>query len=124
MARDGDVDLFVIDGGQTGCSLRPVPGERTTATRVPIRTLDTYAAGHRLGRVDFVKMDIEGGERDALIGGEALFHRASPVLLVEIEPAHVAHWGYQARDIFELVASWGYEWQPSGGNYLARPKAL
>lgn len=122
-AADGVADLFVVDGNQTGCnSLRPVPGERLATARVPLRRLDAYAEAHGIDRVDFVKMDIEGGERDALLGGEALFRRTRPALLVEIEPARIAPWGYDPSEIFELVASWGYEWQPGGiGNYLARP---
>jgi FkbM family methyltransferase len=123
-AVDGEVDLFVVETNQTGCnSLRRVPGERAIATRVPIRRLDAYAAERGIDRVDFVKMDIEGGERDALLGGEALFRRTRPALLVEIEPARIAPWGYDPREIFELVASWDYEWEPGGGgNYLARPR--
>jgi len=123
-AVDGEVDLFVVETNQTGCnSLRRVPGERAMATRVPIRRLDAYAAERGIDRVDFVKMDIEGGERDALLGGEALFRRTRPALLVEIEPARIAPWGYDPREIFELVASWDYEWEPGGGgNYLARPR--
>src|SRR5262245_31437303 len=66
-AVDGEVDLYIVDTHQTGCnSLRRVPGEHAAATRVPIRRLDAYAAEHGIDRVDFVKMDIEGGERDAL----------------------------------------------------------
>ncbi|HMD37359.1 MAG TPA: FkbM family methyltransferase [Vicinamibacterales bacterium] len=123
-AVDGEVDLFVVETNQTGCnSLRRVPGEHAVAARVAIRRLDAYAADHGIDRVDFVKMDIEGGERDALLGGEALFRRTRPALLVEIEPARIAPWGYDPREIFELVASWGYEWEPGGGgNYLARPR--
>src|SRR5436190_22755685 len=125
-AVDGEVDLFIVDTNQTGCnSLRSVPGEHAVPTRVPIRRLDAYAAEHGLDRVDFVKMDIEGGERDALVGAEGLFRRTRPALLVEIEPARIAPWGYEPREIFELVAGWGYEWEPAGrGNYLARPKAV
>ena len=122
-SADGEADLFVVDTNQTGCnSLRPVPGEHAVTTRVPVRSLDSYAAEHGIERVDFVKMDIEGGERDALRGGEQLFRRCRPVLLVEIEPARIAPWGYEPREIFEMIAGWGYEWQPAGsGNYLARP---
>jgi FkbM family methyltransferase len=124
-ADNGECDLFVVDTHQTGCnSLREIPGEHAVRARVPIRRLDAYAAEHAIDRVDFVKMDIEGGERDALLGGEALFRRTRPALLVEIEPARIAPWGYDPREIFELVASWGYEWEPGGvGNYLARPIA-
>lgn len=62
------------------------------ANRVPICRLDVYAARHQLWRIDFVKIDVEGGERDALRGAEELFRRDRPVLMCEIEPARVTPW--------------------------------
>jgi FkbM family methyltransferase len=125
-AADGEVELFVVDGSQTGCnSLRPPPGERVQAARVPIRRLDDYAERSELPRIDFVKIDVEGGERDVLRGGEQLFRCDRPMLLCEIEPARIAPWNYSPQEIFDLVTSWNYEWSPiAPGNYLARPRAL
>ena len=77
----------------------------------------------RLPRVDFVKVDVEGGERDVLRGGEQLFRRDRPLLMCEIEPARIAPWNYTPSEIFDLVGGWGYEWSPiAPGNYLARPR--
>jgi FkbM family methyltransferase len=137
-AVDGEVDLFVVDGHETGCnSLRLPPGEQVRPSRVPVCRLDTYAAHHDLTRVDFVKIDVEGGERDALLGAEQLFRRARPFLMCEIEPARIAPWHYDPREIFELVQSWDYRWFAIGadgavpmsgvpescnGNYLATSK--
>ena len=136
-AVDGEVDLFVVEGTETGCnSLRPPPGEMARANRVPVCRLDTYATRHGLTRVDFIKIDVEGGERDVLRGAEQLFRSARPLLLCEIEPARIAPWRYHPREIFELVQSWDYRWFAIGaaglvamsgtpescnGNYLARP---
>lgn len=125
-AVEGEVDLFVVDGKQTGSnSLRPPPGESVRAARVPICRLDAYVTRHRLGRIDFVKVDVEGGERDVLRGAAALFGRDRPVLMCEIEPARIAPWNYDPREIFDLVSAWNYVWSPiSPGNYLARPNPI
>lgn len=47
--------------------------------RVPVRTIDSY----ELKRLDFVKLDLEGSEPDALLGGLSTFRRCRPVLYVE-----------------------------------------
>jgi FkbM family methyltransferase len=138
-ADDGEVDLFVVEGHETGCnSLRQPHGERVRALRVPMCRLDTYVERHAIDRVDFIKMDIEGGERDALRGAAHLFARYRPVVLCEIEPARIAPWGYDPREILALLEASGYEWftldaegglsplrdAPGSlsGEYVARPR--
>jgi len=138
-SEDGEVELLVVEGLETGCnSLRKPPGQRVRGTRVPITRLDTYVERHAIGRVDFIKMDIEGAERDALRGARALFERDRPVLLCEIEPARIEPWGYDPHEIFDALDSLRYDWfsldaegrpvavrdrsAPPSGEYVARPR--
>ena len=53
--------------------------------------------------VGLLKIDVEGHEREALIGAEQLLHKWKPLLVVEIEERH----GGVAPTV-ELLASWGY----------------
>ena len=138
-AEDGEVELLVVGGQETGCnSLRKPPGERARGVRVPITTLDACIERHGIGRVDFIKMDIEGGERDALRGAERLFSRDRPALLCEIEPARIAPWGYDPHEILSMLDRRQYDWfslDPDGlpvalrdrpatlsGEYVALPR--
>jgi FkbM family methyltransferase len=137
-ASDGDTEFYVADAAESGFNSRkPAAGLSVAAARVPMCRLDTYAARTALGRVDFVKIDVEGGEYDVLVGGEQLFRRTRPPILIEIEPARIEPWGYRAEDIYSLIAGWQYDWAavthdglvplasppPSfAGNYLARPR--
>jgi hypothetical protein len=131
--------LLVVEGLESGCnSLRKPPGERVRGVRVPIARLDTYIERHAVARVDFIKMDIEGGERDALRGAERLFSRHRPVLLCEIEPARIEPWAYDPHEILAAVDEWQYDWfslgtegrlvalrdrsAPLSGEYVARPR--
>lgn len=107
----GEGDLFVFDGRTTGCNsfhLASTAGARRVT--VPIRTLDQYVANGVVDRVDFVKMDIEGAELSALRGAERLFRTLRPTLLCELHEKRTAPWGYGARAIVDLVASWNYRW--------------
>ncbi|MGB6900678.1 MAG: FkbM family methyltransferase [Candidatus Acidiferrum sp.] len=108
-----DADLFVVDGGRDwGNSLRPpaVP-ERTRRVRVPVRKLDDVLTEHGIDRVDFIKLDAEGGELGVLQGARKLLQTAPrPAILAEVEDIRTRPWGYAAREIMQLLARWNYRW--------------
>jgi FkbM family methyltransferase len=51
---------------------------------VPSVTIDDVVEQQHLGRVDFIKMDIEGGEVDALKGAEKTLTRFTPRLAISV----------------------------------------
>jgi FkbM family methyltransferase len=55
------------------------------AVKVPVTTLDILAEQH--GPPDFIIMDIEGGEVDALVGAPNLLGKFRPQMLVELHGA-------------------------------------
>lgn len=109
----GDADLFVVDGDRDwGNSLRPpdVP-EPTRKVRVPLRKLDGLLAARRIEKVDFIKLDVEGGELAVLKGASRLLQTAPrPAILAEVQDIRTRPWGYAARDILQLLARWNYRW--------------
>lgn len=101
-----DLRLHYLDFG---------PGSRVSADAasrddwhgsVDTVTIDTTAARLDLQRVDFVKMDIEGAELDALKGGERTIRRHRPKLAISL---------YHKPEDFETIPRWlasldlGYE---------------
>jgi hypothetical protein len=136
----GESDLFVVVGYETGCnSLRPPNNpEPTQRVRVTVSTLDACLERAKMERVDFVKLDVEGGEMDVLKGAAGLLaRRPRPCLLCEVQEIRTRPWGYAAREIIEFLRSRGYRWftpQPEGslkpvpadqvefdGNFVAVP---
>ena len=110
-AKTGEADLHVFDERTTGCNSFHLPATQgTTPVRVALRSLDEYQCDAHLPRVDFVKMDIEGGELDALRGAAQLFQSMRPILLCEVHDRRTAPWGYRARAIIDLVERWNYRW--------------
>ncbi len=81
---DGNLELFLnpLHSGDN----RPIFTEGYLPIKVPCLTLDTYVKKANLNRVDFVKIDIQGGEVSALEGSVDLLHRFRPLFLVEIWP--------------------------------------
>jgi FkbM family methyltransferase len=136
----GDTDLFVVDGSRDwGNSLRPpaVP-EPTRRVRVRLRKLDDLLAVRGLEKVDFIKLDAEGGELAVLQGARKLLQTAPrPAILAEVEDIRTRPWGYAAHCILQLLAQWNYRWftlseagtlypaspddEPCDGNFVALP---
>ncbi len=87
--RDGRVSLSVpmdtrVD--RSGCARigdLEAPGEVMPLT-IDARTLDSFG----FDDVDFIKIDVEGHERNVLAGASETIRRCRPTLLVEIEQRH------------------------------------
>ena len=75
---------------------------------VQVHTLDKVCAGKPLGRVDFIKADVEGGELAVLHGAAETIAAHHPVLLLEIEARHLAKYAVTPADITTWLAEHGY----------------
>ncbi len=58
--------------------------EGRNSVEVDMLTLDTFAADRSLKRLDFLKIDIQGGEVDFFKGAESTISSMRPLILVEI----------------------------------------
>jgi FkbM family methyltransferase len=106
-------DLFVVQGSQTGCnSLRPpIVVSETVPVRVEVVRLDDWLEAHKVDRVDFIKLDVEGGELEVLNGAEKLLERQPrPVILAEVQDLRTRPWEYRAKEIIEYLIHRGYKW--------------
>ena len=64
---DGEVAYVESPGDEYGLRVSSAPGDQTRTHRVPARSLNTLFAAHTPdGEIDYVKVDIEGAERDLL----------------------------------------------------------
>ena len=73
----------------------------TRDEKVLLSSLDSFA----FEKVMFVKIDVEGHEYNVLQGGEKLFLRQRPTILIEIKQRHKKR---PVNEIFNLIQSWGY----------------
>ncbi|MGV9296307.1 FkbM family methyltransferase [Amycolatopsis sp. NPDC003676] len=102
--------------------------------RVEVSTLDKLCAEAGLTRLDFLKIDVEGGELRVLEGGEHTIAAFRPAVLVEIEARHTVRYSYSPDDVVQWLTGRGYRmytwrrgWQAvdqvclHANNYLFRP---
>ncbi|MEV6878398.1 FkbM family methyltransferase [Amycolatopsis sp. NPDC051128] len=71
-------------------------------------TLDGLRAAAGLTRLDFVKIDVEGGELHVLQGGQQTIETFRPTMLIEIEARHTARYEYSPDDVVDWLTRRGY----------------
>jgi FkbM family methyltransferase len=74
---------------------------------IELTTLDTLCRD--LHRLDFLKLDLEGAEMDALRGGRRTLSRFRPVVALEQSQDSPVYFGYTWDDLLEYFASLQYE---------------
>jgi FkbM family methyltransferase len=75
---------------------------------VPLVALDELVAKHGIGRVDVIKLDIEGAELAALRGAQALLARDHPILLLEVMDESLQTLGTSASELLDFVRALNY----------------
>ena len=91
---------------------------------VEVVTLDQLARQENLTRLDFIKLDIEGGELGFFKGASKVLGTLRPFILYEATDKNSAHYGYKAEELHTYLRGLGYEISPAGSdeNFIAVPK--
>lgn len=107
-----EADLYLAEGADDWCNSLRRPAESVGRTvRVQVRTLADVSRELGLTKIDFIKLDVEGAELDALKGAEALFSGAHrPVILAEVYDIRTRPFGYEAREIVKFLSDLKYHW--------------
>jgi FkbM family methyltransferase len=83
---EGDVELFIDNGNAGGNTINAKwsgDGKRKkNISTIKITTLDTFVREQGLTKVDFIKADIEGAERDMLAGARNTLKTFAPNLAI------------------------------------------
>jgi FkbM family methyltransferase len=86
------------------------PAEAGERIEVTVTTLDEHCARNGLGRVDAVKLDVQGFEVAALRGFRDGLAGLRPAhLLIELSPEHLRGAGSDALELLALLSGAGYD---------------
>lgn len=100
---------------------------RQHRSHAPMSTIDAWCATHEIGRVSFIKVDVEGFEPSVIEGAVGIIDRDRPSLLLEIEDRHLARYGRTADGfVAEILTRWPdyriYTWVD--GSWTATPAVV
>ena len=120
--RDGDSSFVFATGCPPESGLRQrlfnAPATANPVEiRVEVRRLDSIAAS--LSRMDYMKIDAEGGELDILYGGRETVQRCRPVISVEYGRAGYSVYGYQRETLYQFCDEMQYRLLDLFGNVVA-----
>lgn len=122
---DGVAEMIICrDGHGSRSSMGPQPEDvraRTAVERVRVTSLDSYVHRRGVSRVDFMKVDVEGAEREVLKGAMTILTSLRPVVMLELNDRATRQLGYSAAENFEMLESNGYTlYRPTRAGGLAR----
>jgi FkbM family methyltransferase len=119
-----DKGMAVLFDGSGHSNSTLVPGRHPGATgiEVPMNTIDRLCADRGVGRLDFMKLDVEGFELQALLGAAAIID-ASPDLVIQIElnPRLLALNSVSPADILTFAYRKGLVTRMHGEDFAFRP---
>jgi FkbM family methyltransferase len=110
-AEPGRLVLYLSSVSDIGSnSLREPPSFSGRACEVETINLDAYLRASGIGRVDFVKIDVEGAEYGVLMGASDLLRRPDrPVMIIEFEEARQRAFDRSCAQLADLLKDFGYD---------------
>jgi FkbM family methyltransferase len=82
--------------------------KETTQHQVQVTTLDSYCERHKLKKLNFLKIDIEGAEYFALNGGINTITKFKPILHMEVNSQLMLNFNKTPIELVTLLESMGY----------------
>lgn len=128
-SASGELQLELAHlGGASGAIKRNIAGQAAKAITVEQTTIDEFVAGYNLPYVSFIKMDIEGMEREALKGAAWTLATWKPRLALctyhlPDDPEVLRRLILEAAPGYQITQTRTklYAWHPAENTYLKLP---
>jgi len=118
----GNITLHIPgEGPSHGATIRPLDGGSGVVIReveVPCFTLESIVNDHGLDRLDLIKCDTEGAEREIFEAGRGVLERFTPTVLVECERRHSNDGADPVGELWAIFKDLGYNGQCFCGGRL------
>lgn len=111
-----EADLFKPSEGDEGSGMEneglytryPLDRRYASTGRARFCTLDSIFSEYGINKLDWIKLDIEGGEVSMLNGARKAIEAFRPRMLVEVNEKSLNAAGYEVADLFDFLQSYGY----------------
>lgn len=114
-AEDGRVEISIPGSDRAQASMRPhqagswgnASARETIET--PLTSIESYCRRRPIGRLDFIKLDVEGAELPVLRGAGNVLQKMRPIIFTEVCASWTADFGYRPADLGSFLQSQGYD---------------
>lgn len=72
---------------------------------------DEFKGKIPIEKIDFIKMDIEGAEHNALKGMEQMLRSDRPVIVLSMHPTKMKPFGHKAEEVYQFLEGLGYRYE-------------
>lgn len=105
---DKSQQLEIQIGGSSASLHNPGNIPSGTNELIKLTTLDDFMEEHRLQKIDFIKVDIDGHEPLFFKGAWKTLDKYDPIILLEVSHLHYYEAGFTAWDFFDTLKNKGY----------------
>jgi FkbM family methyltransferase len=98
-----EVKIYKNDNLNIGSNSMHLGG--SIANTAKTMSIDTFVKENHILQIDFIKMDIEGNELNALKGARESIIKFRPIIMCEINPSVNSSSGYTADDLYEYLTN-------------------
>jgi FkbM family methyltransferase len=126
-SKNGTIILYTreISIDNSGWASKVSSPRRQSKVEVPMVSLDDFIRSKGIKSINLVKMDIEGSELDALLGGSILFSsNDAPDIICEVNPFLLGLQNLDSRALTQCLADYGYHLFQTDGLSTIHPESL
>ncbi|MBK8510772.1 MAG: FkbM family methyltransferase [Saprospiraceae bacterium] len=106
--RRSKLKMYEIDSHNIGMNKMFKEEQIFPSVLVEVEPLDDFWRDN--GRIDFIKIDVEGFEYSVLKGASSVLQKYSPILVIEIDDNNLRSNGATPKDLLELLISFKYDY--------------
>ncbi len=106
----GKITFYISEGeADNSNSLVAYKQDRKlNGVEVEVNTIDNFVMSKKLSKVNFIKIDVEGAEYDAICGGMQVLKKYKPNVILAIHPEPIKKKGDKLEDIYDLLEQLRY----------------
>ena len=108
----GVVDFYSPKSGSgVGSVHRQHASQRSSVNHRFVKSvsLDYFFSKNELNRVDIIKVDVEGNEKNVFVGAKKILETFKPYVWFEVNPSAMKVAGYTQNELFLSLRSCGYD---------------
>ncbi len=114
--REGEIEILYDEHEANLGMASSYLSDYSHSQKIATISIDQYMDRNPVEKVDFIKIDIEGGEYQALLGMKNTLIKHSPILLIEINEEVLSRTPHNEKDILMFLKDLGYEKQAIDDN--------